>query len=158
MKPPPPPSAHLREHALAIWQAAVDAVRPEKLIPQAIANPSIGIQEALHLAPRILVVGAGKAGAAMSAALEDAVPDCIPKMEGVVNVPAESVRPLRAIRLHAARPAGTNQPTADGIVGTRQIQNLFTGASPEDVGICLLSGGGSALLPAPVHGVSLDDK
>ena len=77
------------------------------------------------------------------------MPDCIRKIEGVVNVPAETVRPLHAIRLHAARPAGTNQPTAEGVTGASQIIDLFASARPDDMGISLLSGGGSALLPAP---------
>src|SRR5262249_7329104 len=127
------PTSPLREDALSIWHSAVDAVRPEKLIPKVIENPSFGIREAVTKAPRIFVVGAGKAGAAMSAALEVALPECVDRMEGVVNVPAETVRPLRAIRLHAARPAGTNQPTEEGIEGTRQIQNLITSAGPEDI-------------------------
>src|SRR5262249_16894834 len=45
-----------------------------------------------------------------------------------------------------------------GIVGARQILQLVRGAGPDDVVLCLLSGGGSALLPAPVQGVSLEDK
>jgi hydroxypyruvate reductase/glycerate 2-kinase len=152
------PSSQLRQHALSIWQAAVDAVRPRDLIPKVLNDPGNPIREAARRARGILVVGAGKAGAAMAAALEDALPDCLSRMEGIVNVPAESVRPLRSIRLHAARPAGTNQPTAEGVEGARQILNLFASGGLDDVGICLLSGGGSALLPAPVNGVSLEDK
>src|SRR5438128_5123547 len=151
-------SSQLRQHAVAIWQAAVDAVRPRDLVQKFLDDPGIPIREAAKRAQRILVVGAGKAGAAMSESLESALPDCIPRMEGIVNVPSECVRPLRAIRLHAARPAGTNQPTADGVTGARQILDLFASAGPDDLGICLLSGGGSALLPAPVEPVSLADK
>jgi len=152
------PSSQLRQHALSIWQAAVDAVRPRDLIPKVLNDPGNPIRKTASRARRILVVGAGKAGASLSAALEDTLPDCLPRMQGVVNVPAELVRPLQSIRLHAARPAGTNQPTTEGVEGARQILNLFASAGPEDIGICLLSGGGSALLPAPVEGVSLEDK
>ncbi len=148
----------LRDHALAVWQAAVDAVHPSKLIPEAIANPSFGIQEAMSHAPRILVVGAGKAGAAMGAALENALPNLVTRMEGIVNVPADTVRPLQAIRLHAARPGNVNQPTADGVEGAGKILDLIASAGPDDVAIGLWSGGGSALLPAPVEGTSLEDK
>jgi hydroxypyruvate reductase/glycerate 2-kinase len=94
----------------------------------------------------------------MSAGVEAALPDLLPRIEGIVNVPAELVRPLRAIRLHAARPAGSNQPTAEGVAGTRQILDLVSHAGPEDIALCVLSGGGSALMPAPVDGVSLEDK
>lgn len=152
------PQRSLRDDARAIWQTAVAAARPEDLLRQALADPSLPLFAMLREAPRILVVGGGKAGAAMSAALEDILADCLPRMEGIVNVPAESVRPLRAIHLHAARPAGTNQPTAEGVAGTRRILELVAGAGPEDVALCLLSGGGSALLPAPVEGVTLADK
>jgi hydroxypyruvate reductase/glycerate 2-kinase len=153
----PEPSI-LRRHALAIWQAAVAAARPETLIRDALADPALPLLDAVSSASRILVVGAGKAGAAMSAGLEEALTDHLDRFEGVVNVPAESVRPLRAIRLHAARPAGTNQPTAEGLAGTQEILDLVASAGPQDVGLCLLSGGGSALLPAPVEGVTLADK
>jgi glycerate 2-kinase len=143
-----------RRDAQAIWQAAVDAARPEPLMRTALANT----RPTLETAPRILVVGAGKAGAAMSAGVEAALPDLLPCIEGIVNVPAELVRPLRAIRLHAARPAGSNQPTAEGVAGTRQILDLISHAGPQDVALCLLSGGGSALMPAPVEDVTLEDK
>lgn len=103
-------------------------------------------------------MGGGKAGAAMSAALESALADFPGRIEGLVNVPAESVRPLQWIRLHAARPGGTNQPTQAGVDGCRKILDLANSAGPNDVGICLLSGGGSALLPAPVQAISLEDK
>jgi hydroxypyruvate reductase/glycerate 2-kinase len=94
----------------------------------------------------------------MSAAVEEALADRLDRVTGVVNVPAGAVRRLRAIRLHAGRPDGSNQPTAEGVEGTRQILELVAGAGPEDVVLCLLSGGGSALLPAPVDGVALADK
>jgi hydroxypyruvate reductase/glycerate 2-kinase len=143
-----------RLDALAIWQAAVDAARPEPLMLSAIA----AIRSTLEAAPRILVVGAGKAGAAMSAGVEAALPVLLPRITGIVNVPSELVRPLRAIRLHAARAAGSNQPTAEGVAGARRILDLVAHAGPDDVGLCLLSGGGSALLPAPVDGITLEDK
>src|SRR5205823_6526883 len=112
----------LRRHAREIWQAAVDAVRPEPLVCQALADPHLA--QVLHAAPRILVMGAGKAGAAMAAATEDALADVLDRVEGIVNVPAESVRPLRRIGLHAARPAGSNQPTADGVAGALDMLRL----------------------------------
>ena len=77
---------------------------------------------------------------------------------GLVNVPAECVRPLQKIRLHAARPAGSNFPTAAGVAGVNDMLALLANAGPDDVAICLLSGGGSALLPAPVNGISLEEK
>ena len=74
------------------------------------------------------------------------------------TVPRQAVVPLQKIRLHAARPAGSNQPTAEGVHGTAEILRLARTAGPDDVALCLISGGGSALLPAPAHGLTLADK
>jgi glycerate 2-kinase len=158
-----PPS---REHARAIWQAAVDAVDPFELVRTALTRPESELAMALAQAERILVVGGGKAGAAMAAGVEAALVDRRDCLTGVVNVPAGTTsetpvpphRTLHAIRLHAARPAGSNQPTAEGVAGVRAMLDLVAQAGPHDVGLCLLSGGGSALLPAPVAGITLQDK
>jgi hydroxypyruvate reductase/glycerate 2-kinase len=151
-------SIPLREHARTIWQAAVAAADPFELVRNALTQPGSALAEALSGSGRILVVGGGKAGVAMAAGAEAALADRLQRLTGVVNVPAETVRPLRAIRLHAARPAGTNHPTAEGVAGVRAMLDLVRGAGPNDVGLCLLSGGGSALVPAPVAGITLADK
>jgi glycerate 2-kinase len=146
----------LSADALAIWHAAVDAVRPGDLLPKHVRTDQ-RLRQAIASAERVLVVGAGKAGAAMSDALETTLADHLDKLTGIVNVPADAVRPLRRIRLHAARPAGSNHPTAAGVAGAEEMLGLMRSAGPHDVAVCLLSGGGSALLPAP-DGVSLEDK
>jgi hydroxypyruvate reductase len=110
---------------------------------------------------RVAVVGAGKAGAGMAAELEAILGDRLLDEKGVtgwVNVPDDCVRPLRRIHLHGARPAGRNEPTEAGVFGAEQILKLVESLSADDVCIALISGGGSALLPAPVEGVSLADK
>jgi glycerate 2-kinase len=149
-----PMDTELRGHACAIWQSAVDAALPRRLLGETLA----ALRSELEAAPRILVIGAGKAGAAMAEAVEAELPDLLPRISGVVNVPNETVRPLQAIRLHAARPAGSNQPTAEGVDGTRRILDLVAHAEPSDIALCLISGGGSALMPAPVNGITLEDK
>jgi glycerate 2-kinase len=154
---PPSPSS-LREDARQIWQAAVAAVRPAELVRTALADPSLPLHAAVAAAHRILVVGAGKAGATMAAGLEEGLAEHLERVEGLVNVPADGLRLLRAIRLHAARPAASNQPTADGVAGTRLILDLVGSAGSDDVAVCLLSGGGSALLPAPAADITLHDK
>jgi glycerate 2-kinase len=151
-------ASFLREQARAIWQAAVAAVDPFVLVRDFLMSPPPKLAEALAGSGRILVVGGGKAGAAMAAGVEAALVNQLDRLSGVVNVPAETVRPLRAIRLHAARPAGSNQPTTEGVAGVQAMLDLVAGAGPHDVGLCLLSGGGSALLPAPVAGITLQDK
>jgi hydroxypyruvate reductase/glycerate 2-kinase len=142
-----------REHALAIWQAAVDAVRPEPLVEAAVRA-----ETAILAAPRVIVVGAGKAGPGMAAGLEAALADRLDRVEGILNVPEGMSSPVKRIRLHAARPQGVNEPTAAGVAGAEEMLRLLASAGPDDAAVCLLSGGGSALLPAPAEGVSLADK
>jgi hydroxypyruvate reductase/glycerate 2-kinase len=152
---PPEP---LREQAREIWQAAVAAVRPEPLVEDAVCKFPDDWKAVLASAPRILVVGAGKAGAAMAAGLEAGLGEHLDRVVGLVNLPEGSDRPLARVRLHAARPAGSNHPTAAGVAGAEEMLRLLESAGPNDVAICLLSGGGSALLPAPAEGVSLEAK
>ncbi|MBI3822950.1 MAG: DUF4147 domain-containing protein [Planctomycetes bacterium] len=148
-------TAGLREHARRIWQAAVESARPEPLVRRALAD----LADVLRSAPRILVLGGGKAGAAMADAVESVLGD---RVEGIVNVPADALRslalPARRIKHNAARPAATNFPTAEGVAGSEEMLRLARTAGPDDVALCLLSGGGSALLPAPALGVTLADK
>ena len=142
-----------REQAVAIWRAAVEAVRPEPLVAAAVAR------ELDRLGPaRILVVGAGKAGAGMAQGLEAALADHLDRVVGLVNVPAGMTAPVRRVRLHAARPAGVNLPTEAGVAGAEEMLRLLASAGPDDLAVCLLSGGGSALLPAPAEGVTLTEK
>jgi hydroxypyruvate reductase len=115
----------------------------------------------LRRVDQIAVVGAGKAAGAMAVALENVLgPQLLNAKDvtGWVNVPADCVLPTQRIHLHAARPPGANEPTPQGVEGTRRILEIVSSLGPSDVCFCLLSGGGSALLPAPVPGVSLDDK
>jgi len=144
--------------ARGIWNAGVAAVAADRLVMAAIAEFPPEWLEALRHAPRILVVGAGKAGAGMAAGWEAAFPELLPRTTGWVNVPQGAQRPLARIHLHAARPAGWNHPTPEGVTGTEAMLQLLAEAGPDDVAICLLSGGGSALMPAPIDGITLEDK
>lgn len=151
--------------AQAIWQAGVDAVRSERLIADAVQRNGDLLticNREFHLPDlgRIAVVGAGKAGAGMAAAIETVLGATIVDrlVVGWVNVPADCVRPLQQITLHAARPAGVNEPTEAGVFGTEQILQIVSSLTSRDLCIVLISGGGSALLPAPVAGLTLADK
>ncbi|MBY0512583.1 MAG: glycerate kinase, partial [Gemmataceae bacterium] len=146
-----------REDALSIWRAAVNAVLTEPLVRQALTADD-PVVDAVRAAPRILVVGAGKAGPGMAAGLEAALADRLDRVEGLVNVPEGLTTPLRKVRLHPARPQGVNEPTAAGVAGTDEMLRLLHSAGPDDVAVCLLSGGGSALLPAPAEGITLSAK
>src|SRR5690349_12383842 len=110
----------LRKDARRIWDAAVDAVRPGPLVARALSD----LAADLAAAPRILVLGAGKAGGAMAEAVEAALADRLDRVEGIVNVPADAVKPLRKIRLHAARPPATNFPTEEGVRGAEEMLRL----------------------------------
>jgi hydroxypyruvate reductase len=156
----------LRDNALSIWRAAVDAVAPQRLLEEHVAVQRRhlvvdGEPYDLDQIDRIAVVGAGKAGAGMAAALETILGEQLlseKRVSGWVNVPADCVRPLRAIKLHAARPAGLNEPTAEGVAGSQRILKLVASLGPNDLCLALFSGGGSALLPAPAEGITLADK
>jgi glycerate 2-kinase len=156
----------LRSDALAIWHAAVAAVQSDRLVQDNVrveGDRLVVGEEELALAGigRIAVVGAGKAGAGMADGIEMALGSRLlgeKQVTGWVNVPADCVRDLKCVRLHAARPAGVNEPTADGVFGSEKILDLVGSLGPDDVCLCLISGGGSALLPAPEPGISLGDK
>lgn len=162
----PRPAEQLRRDALAIWTAGVRAVAPERLLGQALRREGaeLWVDEeplALDQIRRIAVVGAGKAGAAMAAAVETILgPELIQQKQltGWLNVPEDTVRPLGRIHLHGARPAGVNEPTAAGVAGTRRILEIVGSLGPDDLCLALISGGGSALLPAPVEAITLEDK
>lgn len=155
----------LRSDALAIWQAGVDAVRAERLVGNVLSCSDFaltvcGQKFAWTDIDRIAVVGAGKAGAGMASAVEEILGTQVvdERVVGWVNVPADCVRPLRRIHLHAARPAGVNEPTEAGVAGALRILEIVGSLGPRDVCLVLISGGGSALLPAPVPEISLADK
>lgn len=158
-------SERLRNDALRIWQAAVAAADSAVAVTRSIQRDAAGLQLAgrtLNPAQieRIIVVGAGKAGAGMAAGLETALSETplFDRLTGWVNVPENCVRNLQRIHLHGGRPAGINEPTQQVIEGTDQILRLVRSCTPADLCIMLLSGGGSALLCRPVPGISLSDK
>ncbi len=150
--------------ALTIWQAGVAAVRADNLVAEAIDFDSrelrIGDESIDRRSfDRILIVGAGKAVAAMTTALEHRLAPAF-DVRGWVNVPEGTFAAGQATRvtIFAARPAGANEPTAAVVEGTRRILQMVDCAGAGDLCLCVLSGGGSALLAAPIPGVSLADK
>lgn len=102
---------------------------------------------------RIYVIGCGKASAPMAAAVEELVGDRI--SGGVVNVKYGHVDDLRYIKLIEA---GHPVPDENGQAGARAMLDLAADAGEKDLIICLISGGGSALLPLPVKNLTLKDK
>lgn len=156
--------------ALRIWWAGVSAVTPEPLFSSNVrlhGDQLVVADECFDLRGirRIVVVGAGKASAGMAAALvahclHDLVTTHAVEVTGWINAPQGSFQPGSAgpIHLHAARPAGMNEPTAEAVAGTKQIIRLVDQCRADDLCIVLISGGGSAMLVAPVEGITLADK
>ena len=147
----------LRKAAGEIFQAALDAANPRIAIHRHVRREgeNLLVDGAVYdLGPgRVVVVGAGKACAAMAAAVEEVLGDRI--RDGVVVVKDGTALPLRRIRVTQA---GHPVPDARGAEGTSAILALLTETRPEDLVIVLISGGGSALLPAPVAGINLIEK
>jgi glycerate 2-kinase len=101
---------------------------------------------------RLVVIAAGKAASSMAAAAEAALGDAL--TEGLAVDTAPGAR-LRRVRL---RLAGHPIPDERGLAAAAEVESLAAGLRSEDLLIFLLSGGASALVPAPVAGVSLADK
>lgn len=147
-----------REQALNIWQAAVTAADPFERVREYLTAPNNPAQQALEAGGGVFVFGGGKAGLPMARAVEAALADHLDRVLGLINVPAGNYPPLERIHLWPARPVGSNHPTQDGVDGVEMQLAMTELLHPEDLALCLFSGGGSALLPAPVEGVSLADK
>ncbi len=139
---PTEPAALLR----ALFDAAIASAQPALVVPPHLPDPSsLG-------KGRLIVIGAGKASAAMARAVEDHWPG---PLEGLVvtrygyRVPCERIEIVEA-----AHPV----PDAAGLQAGQRIANLVSDLRQEDFVLCLISGGGSALLPAPAAGLTLADK
>jgi hydroxypyruvate reductase len=138
--------------------AALAAVEPAEAVRRALRVDSDGFStdgRAYPLAQfrRALVVGAGKASAPMAAAVEEVVGDRIP-VEGSVTVRYGHTSATRHVRI---REASHPMPDAAGVAATRAMVDLLQTADATDLVVCVISGGGSALLTLPADGISLDD-
>ena len=148
----------MRQHARTVFEAALKAVDPIEAVLRYVKRVDDGLQVGEHRFAfkdydRILVVGAGKAGAPMAQALEDLLGDRI--SDGVIVVKEGHGLPVGHVRIHEA-----SHPVPDerGIKGAEEILALVKDAGERDLVLCLISGGGSALLVAPAEGVTLKDK
>ncbi len=152
------PNLQLRKAVAAILTAAVRAVEPATAVRRVLVRHGHRLRLGtrwydLRQSRRIFVVGMGKAAAPMAAAVEQILGKRI--TDGLVIVKYGHTGPLRRIRLVEA---GHPLPDAAGERGAAQMLDLLRNASEDDLVVCLVSGGGSALLPAPVPGLTLQDK
>jgi glycerate 2-kinase len=148
----------MREHAEQIFQAGLQAVDPVEAIIRHVTLKDNALRIGdrkfnLKDYDRILVVGAGKAVAPMAKSLEDLLENHI--ADGIIVVKDGHGLPLKRIKV---REASHPVPDARGVKGTQEILSLVEKAGKRDLVICLISGGGSALLIAPVQDISLEDK
>ncbi len=132
---------------MAVWQAALDAGDPVPLVRRALRTADIGDRR------RVLVLGCGKAGGAMARGAEDVLGDRI--ADGFVVVKDGYTKPTRTIRLAEARHP---VPDARGEAASAALLALAARAGKDDLVLFLVSGGGSALTPAPAAPVTLAEK
>jgi glycerate 2-kinase len=153
-----PGTAALRRAAESILSRALSTVDAYSVTARAIRLEGDvlsvdGRQFPLFAGSRVFVVGAGKASAPMAQAVEDVLGDRL--TAGCVVVKTRYTVPLRRIVL---REASHPLPDASGEAAAAEILSLVSGLSPKDLVLCLISGGGSALLPLPQEGLTLHDK
>ncbi|MCW5698846.1 MAG: glycerate kinase [Rhodospirillales bacterium] len=126
-----------------LFDAAVASAQPDICVPQHLPKPPKG---------RLLVIGAGKASAAMAKAVEDHWQGPV---EGLVVTRYGYAVPCRSIEIvEAAHPV----PDSAGMEAAIRALGRVKGLSTDDLVLFLISGGGSALLPLPLDGLTLEDK
>lgn len=137
------PAPDYRNLLRNLFNAAVAAAQPALCLPAHLPPPPKG---------RTIVIGAGKASAAMARALED---NWSGPLEGLVVTRYGYEVPCQRIEIvQAAHPV----PDLAGLLATQRIRALVSGLTADDLVIALMSGGGSSLLVAPAQGLTLQDK
>lgn len=127
----------------SLFDAAIASAQPSLCIPPHLPEPPHG---------RFIVIGAGKASAAMAQALEA---HWSGRLEGLVVTRYGYAVPCERIEIvEAAHPV----PDEAGLVAARCLLALVQSLSAEDLVLCLISGGGSSLLPLPLDGLTLADE
>lgn len=148
----------LRKDAESIFLSGVKAVDPVHAIRRhlkrqdetlTVGNRAYDLSSYEH----VIVIGAGKASAAMAKPLEELLGDRL--KAGLVQVKYGHSVPLRKIQ---AIEAGHPVPDEAGIKGAERVIQLVKAATEKDLVIYLISGGGSALLPSPAKGLTMEDK
>lgn len=140
-----------------LLRAALAAVDPAAAVASAVERDGrwlrVGSRTYDLRHGRVVVVGAGKAAVPMAAALEAILGPML--AAGLVITKEGYGAPTTRI---AVREAGHPLPDERSVQATRAVRDLLVGLQPNDLVLCVLSGGGSALLVAPAPGVTLADK
>ncbi len=146
----------LRGHCLELLESMFDAIDVQQALRRALRLEGSQLRVGRHkldLADyeHLYVIGFGKAAGAMALEAEEILGAYI--TEGAVNAPEPA--PTRAIQVTvAAHPL----PDENGAKGAQKMLEIAQKAGEKDLVVCLISGGGSALLPLPAPGISLTDK
>jgi len=147
-----------RALALKSFESALKAVDPRRIIESRLSLKNSALKVNGHSFDfkklrNIYVVGGGKAGGAMAEALERILSNHI--TAGFVNIPSTNKYKTEIVELHEA-----SHPIPDeaGVEGTRRMLKIAEQAKKEDLILCLISGGGSSLMPLPRNGITIDDK
>jgi glycerate 2-kinase len=148
----------LKNTARDIFLEAVRAADPAECIRNTVslADDTLIIGDTAYTStsfPKIIVIGGGKASARMGQALEEILGNRI--SGGWINTKYGHAVPLEHMTVHEC---GHPVPDEQGVFGTRHIIDLLERADEQTLVICLLSGGGSALMPAPADGITLEEK
>jgi glycerate-2-kinase len=147
-----------RRLALESLERAVEAADPKELLKARLTlkGSTLKVEKhsfGLEKFRNIFVIGGGKASGTMAEALENILGKRI--TDGLVNVPHSSPNKTSIIKLH-----GSSHPVPDeaGVEGTRKMLEIAEHAEKDDLVICLISGGGSSLMPLPRGDILLSDK
>ena len=148
----------LRRDAKKIFLHAVHAVDPQSILSSHVSlrNKVLRIGDRkypLSQVERIFVAGTGKASAALAVNLEKILGTRI--TQGLINVKYGHAQRLKRIRIQEA---GHPLPDEKGLEGAKEMVDMLSRLTPKDLVLFLISGGGSALLPLPVEGITLAEK
>ncbi len=157
--------AFLRAAAGSLLQSALSAADPVRLVRRRIAVRGgvirvAGLRQRVRRG-RIVLVAAGKAALAMAAAAEERLGDALTTGLAVSTIDAVSRHSASGVpRLRRVRLLGASHPVPDarGLAAAEEVEALARSLGHDDLLIVLLSGGASALLPAPAAGITLEDK
>ncbi|NXN35168.1 GLCTK kinase, partial [Rhinoptilus africanus] len=166
-------SMSLCEHALSLFRSAVGTVRPAPMLKRAVKLQGDGCPQllvkgkAFPVKRDLYLVGFGKAVLGMAAAAEEILGDHL--VRGIITVPLGIQESLQRAgmqemllkphsKIQVIEGAKNNLPDSEALKGAVAIQELAEGLTADDLLLVLISGGGSALLPAPIPPILLKEK